>query len=112
MTQDTQHIYLYMNDSGKISKYEDYAIFAGIVFHDNKEKSEFTNKYKSIKESIKCRYCKQINNECDKTGCPEVKAASIKNKDRRRIIHSPPPLSLQEHIISLEELFCLLLLKL
>ena len=31
LNSNIQHVYLYMDDSGKISKSEDYAIFAGIV---------------------------------------------------------------------------------
>lgn len=45
---DMQHIYIYMDDSGKISKFEDYAVFAGIVIKDGKQKSEFNNKYRAI----------------------------------------------------------------
>lgn len=86
MKNDNQHIFLYMDDSGKISKYEDYAIFAGIVFTDNNEKSEFVNKYKSIYEKIKCKYCPYNHNVCDSSDCPEVKGSTIKTKDRRRII--------------------------
>lgn len=74
-----------MDDSGKISKYEDYAIFAGIVFNSNSEKSEFSNKYKSIIKSIKCNYCHEDISNCD-SKCDEVKAAHISNSDRRRIM--------------------------
>lgn len=80
-----QHVYLYMDDSGKISKFEDYAIFAGIVFHNSAEKSEFVNKYKSIYESIKCSYCDKNTNSCS-IDCPEVKAVHISNPHRRQIM--------------------------
>lgn len=83
--EELQHIYLYMDDSGKISKYEDYAIFAGIVFHDKNEKSEFTNKYRSICNQIKCNYCWDTISYCN-NDCPEVKANHISNSDRRRIM--------------------------
>lgn len=82
---DYQHIYLYMDDSGKISKFEDYAVFAGIVFKDTKEKSKFSNMYRSIINSIKCKYCDEPANGCS-CNCPEIKAFSIKTSDRRRII--------------------------
>lgn len=80
-----QHVYLYMDDSGKISKYEDYAIFAGIVFHTNKEKSEFVNKYRSICKDINCNYCNKFEWECDNE-CPEIKANHISNGHRRRFM--------------------------
>ena len=48
MVKNIQHIYINMDDSGKISKYEDFAIFAGIIFKNSNEKSKFINKYKSI----------------------------------------------------------------
>lgn len=83
---DWQHIYIYMDDSGKISRFEDYAIFAGIVFSNNKMKSEFVNKYRQINREIHCKYCKQALPECNHD-CPEVKAISIDNSDRRRIIN-------------------------
>lgn len=86
MSVDYQHIYLYMDDSGKISKYEDYAVFAGIVFTNSAEKSEFTNKYKSIIKDIRCHYCDQNCLSCD-NNCPEVKAIHIDNTDRRRILN-------------------------
>ncbi|MCR5794072.1 MAG: DUF3800 domain-containing protein [Solobacterium sp.] len=83
---DYQHIYLYMDDSGKISRYEDYSVFAGIVFTNSKEKSEFTNKYRSIINDIKCKYC-QFNKNCCNKNCPEIKASNIENTDRRRLMN-------------------------
>jgi hypothetical protein len=86
MGMDYQHIYLYMDDSGKISKSEDYAVFAGIVFQNTSEKSKFTNMYRQINEEIKCKYCTEDNQTCSLV-CPEIKAFSIKPKHRRRIIN-------------------------
>lgn len=83
---DMQHIYIYMDDSGKISKFEDYAVFAGIVIKDGKQKSEFNNKYRAIVNSIKCKYCEKTNDNC-KNECPEVKAVAISPTHRRRIIN-------------------------
>lgn len=48
MENAKQHVYLYMDDSGKMTKSEDYAIFAGIVFTSSAQKSEFNNKYRKI----------------------------------------------------------------
>lgn len=83
---DYQHIYLYMDDSGKISQHEDYAVFAGIVFTSSPEVSEFKNKYKSIVRNIKCKYCSQVQSMCDGQ-CPEIKASIINSSDRRRFIN-------------------------
>lgn len=83
---DIQHVYLYIDDSGKISKYEDYAIFAGIVFYDSNQKSEFMNKYRSIINEIKCSYCEFSVGSCN-NHCPEIKGMNIRNDDRRRLIN-------------------------
>ena len=82
---DTQHVYLYMDDSGKISISEDYSIFAGIVFYDKAQKSEFANKYRSIRNAIKCNYCRHNKGECI-VNCPEIKGIMLNKRDRRRII--------------------------
>lgn len=84
--KNIQHVYLYMDDSGKISKYESYSVFGGIVFSTSREKLEFTDKYTSIIKQIRCSYC----NEDEKTclhDCPELKGINIKNKHRRRLIN-------------------------
>ena len=85
MSIEYQHVYIYMDDSGKISAIEDYAIFAGIVFTNNREKSEFYNKYRQICNEIKCNYCHQNKGSCD-LNCDEVKGINIRESDRRRII--------------------------
>ena len=84
--KDIQHVYLYMDDSGKISKYEDYSVFGGIVFTNSAEKSEFMNKYRSIINEVKCSYCNYTIGSCSHT-CPEIKGSNINNSDRRRLIN-------------------------
>lgn len=86
MVKNIQHIYINMDDSGKISKYEDFAIFAGIIFKNSNEKSKFINKYKSIIKNIKCQYCNNEISSCNHI-CPEIKGIIISNKDRRRLIN-------------------------
>ncbi len=81
-----QHIYLYMDDSGKISKSEDYAVFGGIVFTNDKERSEFVNKYRAIINEIKCNYCSFEKGSCPKK-CPEIKGMNIKIGHRRRLMN-------------------------
>lgn len=81
-----QHVYIYMDDSGKISKHEEVAIFAGIIFNTNEEKSAFFNKYNSILKDIKCKYCTQESKNCN-CKCIEIKGNSnLNNSDRRRFI--------------------------
>ena len=75
-----------MDDSGKIPKFEDYAIFAGIVFTESGEISEFLNRYQSATDSIKCGYCQKERTSCDHA-CIEIKGQNIKNKHRRRLIN-------------------------
>lgn len=81
-----QHLFIYIDDSGKISNSEDYSGFAGILFRSTSEKSKFSNKYKSILKDISCKYCPLQKHQCLKK-CPEIKGSSIKTKDRRRILN-------------------------
>lgn len=58
---DYQHVYLYMDDSGKISKYEDCAIFVEIVFENNSQKSsvgvkKILEKSQQLYDSVMQRY--------------------------------------------------------
>ena len=75
-----------MDDSGKLTRNEDYAIFAGILFRNNSEKAKFVNRYKSIVKDIKCNYCDQNANSCNKD-CPEIKGIIISKSDRRRVLN-------------------------
>ena len=84
-SKNIQHVYIYMDDSGKISKYEDYAIFAGMILRNDIERSEFINKYRSICEQIKCKYCEQKKETCTHV-CPEIKGYNINSTDRRRLM--------------------------
>lgn len=81
-----RHIYLYIDDSGKISHSEEYSGFAGILFLSSQSKSEFSNKYKSILKNISCKYCSLDKDSCLKN-CPEVKGSIIRPGDRRRLIN-------------------------
>lgn len=75
-------IFTYMDDSGKLTKYENVSIYAGIVFFSKEEKDKFINFYRSINNDIKCKYC---HNKCFK--CPEIKNINIKPTDKRRIFN-------------------------
>lgn len=80
-------IFILMDDSGKLNKNENSCIFGGLFFYSSTEYMNFVNKYKSVIDSIKCKYCKQNTNNCNRD-CVEIKGISrIKNSDRRRIFN-------------------------
>lgn len=80
-------IFILMDDSGKMNKNENSCIFGGLFFYSSHEYMNFVNKYKSIINNIKCRYCHKNNNSCNKD-CIEIKGTTkISNTDRRRIFN-------------------------
>ena len=80
-------IFILMDDSGKLNKNENSCIFGGLFFYSSKEYMNFINKYKSIIKNIRCNYCKQNKNNCDKN-CIEIKGTSkIKPSEKRRIFN-------------------------
>lgn len=83
----TNEIFILMDDSGKLNRNENSCIFGGLFFYSSYDYMNFVNKYKSVIDNIKCKYCKQSNNSCD-NNCIEIKGTShIKNSDRRRIFN-------------------------
>lgn len=79
-----QEIYIYMDDSGKLSNKENFSLYGGLVFISKDEKIKFANDYRNVLNDIKCRYCKGVS--CSHN-CPEIKSFIIKNSDRRRILN-------------------------
>lgn len=80
-------IFILMDDSGKLNKNENSCIFGGLFFYSSKDYMNFINKYKSIIDSIKCKYCSQAINKCDKN-CIEIKGTTrISNSDKRWIFN-------------------------
>ena len=79
-------IYIYMDDSGKLTKKEKVSVFAGIVL-DKSEKEIFHRRYKSIITDIKCGYCAKNSHMCTHNDCPEVKSNNVTNKHKRRLIN-------------------------
>lgn len=76
-----------MDDSGKLNSNENSCIFGGLFFYSSKEYLNFINKYKSIINDLKCKYCNQNIEKCDKN-CIEIKATTkLKQADRRRIFN-------------------------
>lgn len=83
-TENIQTINIYMDDSGKLTAKEHYAVFGGLVFVESTERIKFANKYKKIIKEIKCKYCRE--NECNKN-CPEIKSMIIDSAHRRRLLN-------------------------
>ena len=76
-----------MDDSGKLNKNENSCIFGGVFFYSSKDYANFINKYRRVINSIKCKYCKQNIDKCNKN-CIEIKGTTrMKNSDRRRIFN-------------------------
>ena len=83
----TNEIFILMDDSGKLNKNENSCIFGGLFFYSSFEYMNFINKYKKIINSIKCKYCNQKKENCDKN-CIEIKGTSrIKKSEKRRIFN-------------------------
>lgn len=83
----TNEIFILMDDSGKLNKNENSCIFGGLFFYSSKDYMNFINKYKSVINSIKCKYCKQKQNNCNKD-CIEIKGTThLSNSDKRRIFN-------------------------
>ncbi|MDD4298613.1 MAG: DUF3800 domain-containing protein [Bacilli bacterium] len=85
-TNETQEIYINLDDSGKLSEKEKIAVYGGIVFLSKREKDKFITQYRKIINDIKCDYCKNNKNKCSNK-CPEVKNTNVKAPDRRRLIN-------------------------
>lgn len=85
--KNENEIYIYMDDSGKLNNNENSCIYGGIFFYSTKKYMNFINQYKSIIKSIKCEYCKQDRENCNKN-CIEIKGTTkIKSKHYRRIFN-------------------------
>ena len=57
--KDEQIITINIDDSGKLVASEKVAIYAGLIFINKKEKDKSITQYRSIVNSIKCKYCKK-----------------------------------------------------
>lgn len=80
-------LFILMDDSGKLNSNENSCIYGGLFFYSSNEYMNFVNKYKSIINSLKCKYCSQNISNCDKE-CIEIKGTTrLKNSDKRRIFN-------------------------
>lgn len=73
-----QKIYIYLDDSGKIVKHEQYAIYAGLLFLDKNESLKFKKKYEAVRNDI---WKKQEYQNLE-----ELKGSNLKKKDRIRLL--------------------------
>ena len=86
--KETQIVYINIDDSGKLVNSENVAIYAGLVFTSKKEKDKFITQYRSIIQSIKCKYCEKDINICDSNkSCPELKHNMLKPKHIRQLMN-------------------------
>lgn len=81
-----QEIYINLDDSGKLSFNEKISVYGGLLFFSKNEKDKFITQYRSIINDIKCKYCRQTINDCNKK-CPEIKNTNIRPSDKRRIMN-------------------------
>ncbi|MBQ9065700.1 MAG: DUF3800 domain-containing protein [Blautia sp.] len=85
MQDEKQQIYINLDDSGKLTTKEKISVYGGLVFFSKAEKDKFITQYRSIIDSIKCKYCDHRNN-CNHS-CPEIKNTNIESKHKRRIMN-------------------------
>jgi len=86
MKQMQQEVYINLDDSGKLTKRESISVYGGLVFLSKKEKDKFITQYRSIINDIKCCYCQNNCEICNKK-CPEIKNTNIKKSHKRRIMN-------------------------
>ena len=80
-----QEIFVFMDDSGKLTNNDICCCYGGVVFLDKKEKDKFITQYKQIINNIKCNYCDKDINNCNKN-CPEIKNYTLKDNAKKRWI--------------------------
>ena len=88
MTENTQIIYINLDDSGKLVDTEKVSIYAGVVFTSKQDKDKFITQYRSIVKKLKCKYCKKDTLKCkDDSKCPELKHNMLKPKHNRQLVN-------------------------
>lgn len=83
-----QEIFIYMDDSGTLTKKDECVFYGGIVFLTREEKERFEMKYKRLLESLHCKkaYCRKEPGKCQNR-CPEIKSSILKSKDRKKFMN-------------------------
>lgn len=104
MEENTQIIYINMDDSGRLVKGEPSElvfVYRGVFFLSLKEQENFSRQYKALVNLIKPKYCKNFKSDSTldtthclshsyqncKYICPELKSNMLLPKDRRRLLN-------------------------
>lgn len=85
-SNEVQTIYIYMDDSGRLSHADKCCSYGGVYFKNRSDRDNFKRHYTDIIKENKCRFCGQDISGCDKK-CPEIKSHSTNTKFRRRIVN-------------------------
>lgn len=81
-----QVLYIYMDDSGRMSHADKCCSYGGVYFKNTSDRDNFKRHYLNIINTNKCNFCDNDNSICDKN-CPEIKSHTTNNKFRRRIVN-------------------------
>lgn len=79
-----QEVYIYMDDSGRMSHADRCCSYGGVYFKDRKARDNFKRQYVALIKNSRCHFCQQSSDSCDKH-CPEVKSNTTNSKFRRRV---------------------------
>lgn len=86
MGKEKQVIYIFMDDSGKMSHAEKCCSYGGVYFKNRSDRDNFKRHYIDIINNNKCRFCNYDSDTCSKN-CPEIKSNNTNTKFRRRIVN-------------------------
>lgn len=86
MNNNEQVVYIYMDDSGRMSHADKYCSYGGVYFKNRNDRDNFKRHYLDIIKENKCRFCEQDKENCSKD-CPEIKSHSTNTRFRRRIVN-------------------------
>lgn len=106
MEENTQIVYINIDDSGKLVEKERVAIYAGLVFTSKQEKDKFITQYRSIVNNIRCKYCSENIEKCTSNRvCPELKHNNLKPKHIRQLMNYIKKYSILSCIISNDNVY-------
>lgn len=83
---DVQEVYIYMDDSGRMSHADKCCSYGGVYFKNRSDRDNFKRHYVDVINNSKCSFCNKDSRNCDKN-CPEIKSHTTNNKFRRRIVN-------------------------
>lgn len=86
MKEIEQTIYIYMDDSGRMSHVDKCCSYGGVYFKNRNARDNFKRLYIDIIRSNKCNFCEQSKENCTRE-CPEIKSHTTNPKFRRRIVN-------------------------